>query len=226
MSRTRIIVVALLTALVASVLLLVAPAQAVLTTRTLSISATPAAALGSTNVKFTGKLSKSPKGSNVKLQRKVGTSWVTVKTVKTVGPGGAYAATVARPAKAGYYVYRTFAPKFEGLKAAVSKAVTIASLRKTKFVDIGGQDFALQSTSTGDPSVAIGRVAAPLTAGALVSVQRRIAGVWKTQGSISLPSDGLFQVPFPNLQPGDYRVVVGRKGLNAAAVSRVLFIPA
>lgn len=221
MSRSRITFVVLFTALVSSALLLVSPAQAALTARTVSITASPIAALTSTNVTFSGKLSKSPKGTNVKVQRKVGTKWVTVKTVKTKGPGGAYAATVVRPAKAGYYVYRAFAPRFEGLKAALSKPVTIAALRKTTFVrpdDVN--EFVLQSTGKGDPGTAIGRLKAPYTAGAKAVVQRKISGVWTTLGNSTVTSNGIFVIGYPDSQSGEYRIVVSRKSLNASAVSK------
>ena len=220
MSRSRITFVVLFTALVSSALLLVSPAQAALTARTVSITASPIAALTSTNVTFSGKLSKSPKGTNVKVQRKVGTKWVTVKTVKTKGPGGAYAATVVRPAKAGYYVYRAFAPRFEGLKAALSKPVTIAALRKTTFVrpdDVN--EFVLQSTGKGDPGTAIGRLGA---------VHRRSQGSRPAQdqrrvddaGQQHRDRNGIFVIGYPDSQSGEYRIVVSRKGLNASAVSK------
>lgn len=222
MSRSRITIAVLFAALLSSALLLVPPAQAALTARTLSITAKPVAALTSTNVTFSGKLSKSPKGTNVKVQRKVGTKWVTVKTVKTLGPGGAYSATLVRPAKAGYYSYRTFAPRFEGLKAAVSKSVTIAALRKTTFFrPDGNNEFVLQSTGKDDPGTAIGSLNKPFTAGATAVVQRRIAGVWTTLGNSTVTSNGMFVIGYPDSQSGEYRIVISRKGLNAGAVSKV-----
>lgn len=218
MTRSRISVVVLLTSLVASVLLLVSPAQA-LAARTLSIAASPVAALGSTNVTFSGKVSKTPAGSNVKIQRKVGTKWVTVKTVKTKGSGGAYAATLARPAKAGYYVYRAFAPKFEGLKAALSKAVTVASLRKTAFVKVGGFDVLYQGDAVaGDATKAIGSLARTFTAGAPATLQRKVGTVWTKVGASTVAANGVFQIDF-TAKTGVYRVVIGRKALNASATS-------
>src|SRR5689334_3004465 len=55
---------------------LAAPAQAA-TARSLTTKASPALEYGGTQVTFSGTLSKSPKGSTVKIKLKSGTSYVT-----------------------------------------------------------------------------------------------------------------------------------------------------
>lgn len=219
MTRSRSHVLILIVALVASGLLLVAPAQAAVA-RTLSISVSPNGNLAGKYVTFSGKASKTPKGINVKVQRKVGTKWVTVKTVKTK-VGGGYAAAVQLPAKPAYYKYRTFSPAFEGLKAATSAVKTVAALRKTTFFQVGGNDFIMQSASAGESSAADGRVVNG-TLGAKVVLQRNqgTGTPWVTVGTSTTQANGIFHVAFANAQTGSYRVVVSRKGLSSAATSK------
>lgn len=219
MPRSRSHVLVLLLALVASGLLLVAPAQAAVS-RTLSISVSPNGNLAGKYVTFSGKASKTPKGINVKVQRKVGTKWVTVKTVKTK-VGGAYSASVQLPARSAYYKYRTLSPAFEGLKAAVSVVKTVAALRRTTFFQIDGNDFLMQSAAAGDPSAADGRVVNG-TVGAKVVLQRSqgTGTPWTTLGTSTIKANGLFHVAFANAQTGSYRVVVSRAGLSSSATSK------
>ena len=46
------------------------------TARSISIAASPAVAAVGTSVTFSGKLTRSPKGTTVLIQRKSGTKWV------------------------------------------------------------------------------------------------------------------------------------------------------
>lgn len=215
----RSTVALLCAALVGSALLLAPAAEAKAISRTVTIKATPNAAVGGTKVTFGGKLSKSPKGSKVKIQRKVGKKWVIAKATTTSTPAGAYATKVALPAKAGVYKYRAFAPKVGNRKAATSKVIAVASLRKTTFFKLSNRDFVMQSTGNGDPGSAIGRLNTPCTPGAAVTLQRKDAGVWKSFGTSTIQSNCLFKVDFPNAQSGEFRVYVARKGLNASALS-------
>lgn len=100
-----------------------APAQA-LESRTLTLSASRSTAPVSGKVTFSGKVSKTPRGTNVKIQRKIGKKWVSVVTTRTTS-AGAYAVKVRLPAKAKRYLYRAYAPGFEGLKPATSAVVTV-----------------------------------------------------------------------------------------------------
>lgn len=227
MSRSpRSVAAALVVALIGSVLLL-APAaqagqagQAALTARTLSVTVTPVAALGGTNLTVAGKLSKSPKGANVKVQRKSGKRWITLRTVKTTNAAGKYSVVVKRPVKANYYIYRAYAPKFEGLRAAYSKNVVVASLRATTFFKVSGNDFLMQSSGSGLPGSAVGSLNKPFAAGAKVVVQRKGAGGWQTVGTSIVTSNGTFQIPIAASQSGEHRVIVSRKNLNAAVTSK------
>src|SRR5690349_20586504 len=132
--RTRIVTV-LFVAL--GSLMLVAPAEAAVT-RTVTIKSVPKAALKTTKVTFSGVLTKSPKGSTVKVQRKSGQNWINVKATTTTTAAGAWSVQVALPATAGYYRYRSFAPAKPGLKAATSSAITVTALRKTRFHSLDG----------------------------------------------------------------------------------------
>jgi hypothetical protein len=102
-------------------------------TRTVTLSAARTAAFTSERVTFSGKLSKSPKGSKVKLQHKQGARWQTVAVGGTTTKKGTYAATAAMPSTAGAHQFRALAPtrkvtkngKTRKLKKAISAVVTV-----------------------------------------------------------------------------------------------------
>lgn len=128
---------ALLLVLTSALLGLVAvPAGAATVTqvaRTVSLQAGSTTAYATDRVSFAGRLSKSPKGSKVKLQRKQGASWTTLTVVSTTTKKGAYVAAVAMPTTPGAQQFRTLAPARKvvkngvtrKLRKAVSAAVTV-----------------------------------------------------------------------------------------------------
>lgn len=193
------------------------------TSRTLTAKSTPTAALAGTQVTIAGKLSSSPKGSTVRIQRYNGSSWITSRTT-TTGTGGAYTGKVTLPSTPKAYKYRAYAPATRSLASAKSATLTVTALRKTRFNKIFGtsNDFVLLNAKQGDPSAANGSLASPYTAGAKVVVQRRpgSGSPWATLASSTIQSSGAFEIPFDNAQSGEYRIVVSRKGLNSSAVSR------
>jgi alpha-tubulin suppressor-like RCC1 family protein len=101
--------------------------------RTVTFAAASTTASTSATVTFSGKLSKSPKGSKVKLQQKRGATWATVATVRTTTQRGAYVAVATMPSTAGVQQFRALAPvrkvtkngKTRKLKKAASAIVTV-----------------------------------------------------------------------------------------------------
>jgi alpha-tubulin suppressor-like RCC1 family protein len=102
-------------------------------TRTVTLAAASSTALTSSAVSFSGKLSKSPKGSKVKLQQKRGASWTTLVTVSTTTKKGAYAAAATMPSTPGVQQFRALAPgrkvtkngTTRKLKKAISAVVSV-----------------------------------------------------------------------------------------------------
>src|SRR5689334_670250 len=106
-----------------------APAQAV-TTRTISLAASPTAQVAGSKFLFSGHLTKTPTGSTVKLERKVGSSWVSVTSVKTLNTSGYFGANVTASSTPGSYFFRARAGASSKYSAATSKTVTVTALRK------------------------------------------------------------------------------------------------
>lgn len=103
---------------------LAAPAEAA-TTRTLSLAANPTTVVAGGTVTFSGVLSKSPTGSSVQIQRKVGASWVKVISTSTTTSGGKYAVKVTQPTTPTVYTYRAASAPTKTLAAAYSAKVNI-----------------------------------------------------------------------------------------------------
>ncbi|MFL6024765.1 MAG: hypothetical protein ACJ72O_15615 [Marmoricola sp.] len=215
-ARSRLALSAL--ALASSVVLL-APASDAATTRTISVHVNPNAAIAGHQVTFNGVLGRSPKGSSVKIQRYVGTKWVTAKATLTTTSTGVYATKVTLPTTPKVYKFRALAPGTSKLRVAVSATISVTALRKTAF--FFGPIYPADAPLGGDMTVA-GSLRSPCTAGAQVSLQRRIGSTWTTVGTSSTTSSSSvcpFQVTNHNAQPGLYRVSIARKGLNAAVTS-------
>lgn len=102
-------------------------------TRAVTLSAARSTAFTAERVGFSGTLSKSPKGSKVRLQQKQGSVWKTLTVVRTTTKKGAYAASAAMPSSPGAHQFRALAParkvtkngKTRKLKKATSGVVTV-----------------------------------------------------------------------------------------------------
>ncbi|MEV5002519.1 hypothetical protein [Nocardioides sp. LML1-1-1.1] len=88
----------LLAALLAVAVLTGTPGAAdAATARSLTIAASPATALRGTTVALTGRLTRSPKGTPLTVQRKVGARWVGVKVTRTTTKNGTWIVRIAGP---------------------------------------------------------------------------------------------------------------------------------
>jgi hypothetical protein len=105
---------------------LISPAQAA-TARTLTISANPTSAPGGTQITFSGSINHTGAGQGIKLQIKVGTSFVNVTSGVTT-TGGAYSIKINLTNTAGTYTLRTAAPASGTLALAYSPTVNVTSL--------------------------------------------------------------------------------------------------
>lgn len=205
----------LLVALVAAFLIIgvLAPASTAATTRTLSLSA-PNSSSTSTAMTFSGKLSKSPKGSAVTIQQLAGTRWVAAKSTRTTSTTGAYSVKVTLPAKGGAYSYRAVAAKKGALKAATSPTRRVTVLNRTV------------ETLTATPAnlVASGQVTLagtvrPFRSGSLVNLQRNLSGSWVQVAAATLSTTGTFSLSTTVSTTTSYRASVPAAGLNAPATS-------
>lgn len=219
-SWLRVRTVTLIAVTLGTALLLASPSEAT-TTRTVTAKANPTAALASHQVTFSGKLSASPTGSSVKIQRYVGSSWVTAKATVTK-TGGYYSTKVTLPSTPKAYKFRALAPATKTLALAKSPTVTVTALRKTAF--FFGPIYQGDAHVGGDMGVA-GSLKGPCTAGAAVALQRKIGTTWTKVGSAATTSQSNvcpFQVTDHNAQSGLYRVLIARKGLNSSVVSSAM----
>lgn len=189
------------------------PAQA-LTARSISAKATPATAYTSTAVAFTGRVTKSPTGTLVRIQRRASGAWVNVASTRTVNSLGAYKASVPLPAAGGLYYFRAVSPATSKLAATGSPVVAVTALRRTAATLTASP----ASIQTGNGSTLSGTVT-PYVAGTALTVQRLVGSTWTTFASTTVQANGTFTRSVSPTVTTSYRVVVPRAGYNASTVS-------
>lgn len=206
---------ALLCALLVAVLALgtLAPAQAA-TSRSLSVAASPTGAERGTPVTFSGRLTRSPKDSVVRIQRKDGTSWVLVRSTRTTTATGRYQVRVTLPTFTGVYAYRAVAPRKGSLARATSKTIKVAALEKT-FVSIA----ASPSTVPAGTSTQLSGIVRPFTAGATVVIQRWSGTSWIGVATTRLDANGFYGKALTVNSRSVLRATVARAGQAAPGFS-------
>lgn len=196
---------------------LTVPASAA-TTRTVSVSASPTAVVVGGTATFSGTListPRSPVGSPVQVQRRVGSTWVTVRNGTTKDSLGRYSAVAPVPKTSGVYDYRVFAPSKGTFRSAVSKTVRIsalkrvtATIRKSASTVLSGQTVTFRGTVS------------PFVRGTGIIVQRRVgSGSWSRYTTAVLNSSGSWAKAVRPTTTASYRVYVPRRGMNAPAFS-------
>lgn len=193
--------------------LVAAPAQA-LTARSISTTATPTSAYAGTAVTFTGRVTRSPIGTLVRVQRRAGTAWVNVATTRTVNSRGAYKARVTLPSNAAVYTFRAASPATRKLARTRSSAVAVTALRHTTATLTASP----ASVDAGDSSTLSGSVS-PYVANTTVTVQRLVGGAWTNVASTPVTSNGTFSKAVSPSTTSSYRVYVPRAGLNGSTIS-------
>ncbi|RNL60735.1 hypothetical protein EFK50_20740 [Nocardioides marmoriginsengisoli] len=213
---SRLLVLRPIIALLAALLVIGAlqPPAGAATKRALSITASPTSAVAKSAVTVSGKLTRSPRGTVVKIQRKVGTKWVAAGSTRTKTAAGAYAAKVTLPATAAVYSYRAIAVKTKKLKAATSRTIKISALARVVAT--------LKSSADVVPagqSVTLSGTVKPFTKFAIVSIQKKVGSTWQTAAVAGLGTTGTFSQAIPLTETTTFRLSVPRKGLYLAAVS-------
>jgi len=190
-----------------------APAQAV-TTRTISLAASPSAPIAGTKVLLFGYVSKSPIGTSVRIERKSGTSWVSVTSAKTHSSKGYFSASVTASSTAGKHYYRARVGATRTLSAATSKTVTVTSLHRVT-VTMKATPSTLE---LGDKTTLTGTVK-PFVAGDTGFIQRFNGAKWIDLTTATISRTGTFRREFTPQATTTYRMYVPRTGLNAAGYS-------
>lgn len=205
----------LLVALVAALLVLstMRPADAAVR-RTLTVAATPNAAVTGTAVKFSGRLSGSPRGSTVTIQRRVGSTWVLARSTRTTNAAGAYAIRVKVPSFAGTYAFRAFAPSKGRLAVATSRVIRVTALNQT-FVALNASPLTVPVGS----STTLSGTVTPYVAGTTVTVQRQNGSTWTNLTTTQVNAYGRYSKRVQVTTTSVYRVSVPRVGLDSAAAS-------
>jgi len=205
--------IALLLGALLVVIGLSAPAEAAVA-RSLSISISPTAVNAGASVSVSGRLTKSPGGSTVKIQRKVGTSWVTATSTKTTSSYGGYRVSLTMPSTPGKYQFRAIAGASGNLSTAISPTVTATSLRKV-----------IVKLATNKTTIAVGETielsgkAYPFVSGTVATIERFNGIKWTTLVTTTISSTGTFKRLLKPDATTTYRAVVPRTGLLATGVS-------
>lgn len=118
------------TVVVVSILAASTPASAA-TKRSVSFKVSASSYYVGSKVLLSGKVSKSPKRTVVRIERYSGSKWRTFKTVKTISAKGNFKTSFTAK-DAGRTKYRAVAPKTKKLKAATSKVRTITVTTRPK----------------------------------------------------------------------------------------------
>jgi hypothetical protein len=197
---------------------LAGPASAA-TSRSLSVSASPAAAYAGSAVRFSGKVSHSPKGSMVRLQRKSGSRWIAAGSARTSTAGGAYAISASVPKTAGHYSFRAVAPKAGSLAKKVSRTVSVSALRHTAI-----SLKASPSTITSGGTTSLSGAVKPFVAGSVVTISASSGLGWKKLTTAAVTGNGSFKRSVSPSASTEYRVSVPRAGLGAAATSAPVLV--
>jgi len=190
-----------------------APAEAA-TARSLTISFSPTAVNAGGKVSVSGRLTKSPSGSTVKIQRKVGTSWVTATSTKTTSAYGGYKVALTMPTTPGKYQFRSIAGASGSLLAATSATVTATSLRKVIVKAASNK-----STIAVGETIELSGKAYPFVAGTVATIQRFNGIKWSTLVTTTLSKTGTFKRFIKPEATTTYRVLVPRTGLLATGIS-------
>jgi hypothetical protein len=219
-----------LSALVAlcALLLVVATApadvSAAAAVRTVSIQV-PSATTTGASVAVRGTLSRTPKGSPVVIQRKVGTRWVAVASTRTTTAKGAFTTRFRAPLTGGTHRYRADAPRKGTLRRAVSTPRTTlvrvqvrASLSASNLTPVNGGAVTMSGT------------VAPWLAGTPVVLQRRVGTnpTWATTTTLRPDAGGRYRhslVPLASATTR-YRTVVTARGYRTSAVSPAVTVTA
>lgn len=195
------------------------------TSRTLTISASPAVGVVGTAVTFSGKLSRSPKGTLVLIQRKSGTKWIKAGSTRTVNRAGNYAVKLTRPKSVATYYYRATAAKKGNLKAAKSRSVAVAALRRT-FVSLSCPDslscdaVASKTKTTAGSPITLSGTVLPFVKGTLVTFQRKVGSSWTNVTTTSVLANGTFtKAGIIASTSTTYRASVSRTSQNAPGLS-------
>jgi hypothetical protein len=189
------------------------PAEAA-TARKLSVKASPTLAYAGSAITLSGKVTKSPKGTVVKVQRKSGAAWVAAGSTKTTTAAGAYSIKVVLPATAAVNTYRALAPKTKKLAGVYSKTTTATGLRHTAATLTGPAN----GIAPGNAATLTGSVK-PFVAGTTVTLQTRSGSAWVNDSTAKLSATGTFSKVVTPDATTTYRVAVPHVGLNAGTQS-------
>ncbi|MGN6161025.1 MAG: RCC1 domain-containing protein [Marmoricola sp.] len=214
--------VAVIAAGITVVALSAAPSQAALVTRSITFSA-PSSALTSAKITVSGKVTHSPKGTLVSIQRASGKSWVGVSNVRTTTTTGAYSAKFYVPKTRGKYTYRAVSP-------ATSKLARVISVTRSIIVRTPSTATLVSPTTTatsGQVVTLTGKVT-PVIAHRAIALQRRVSPstTWTKIASLVTTSTGAWSRGVaPAAQAvTQYRVVASVYGYYAGATSPVASI--
>ncbi|MCX6395101.1 MAG: putative Ig domain-containing protein [Propionibacteriales bacterium] len=162
------------------------PAQAAVT-RALSLTTSAASTTTKSPVTFSGRLTRSPQGSPVVIQRKVGTRWVGVKSVRTTNTFGTYSVAVTMPGTSGTYTFRAAAPPTSTLRTALSGARTVKVLTR-----VAVTAAATPSTIPAGSQTTVSGTVKPFVTNSLVTVQKLVNGGWRDVTTAPVRANGTY----------------------------------
>ena len=179
-----------------------------------SVSATYSSTTPSVGAKITvsGKVSKTPKGYPVVVQRKSGSKWVTAKSTKTTSSKGAYKATVTMSTTANTYTYRVYAAKKGTRLAAASPGKSIDVRTKSTISLLKSSS----SVGSGDNLTLSGVVSPALKAvSTVITIEQLTGSTWASIGTAPVVY-GDFSKTFSPVSTKSYRArFLGAPGLAA-----------
>lgn len=194
-------------------LLVVGAAPAPAASRAPALTASPASAIPSETITFTGSVpTTAPRG--VRLQEKRGRSWVTV-TTGTTDDQGAYTLARKAPATRGSTAYRVVAPRARvaGVvrSQVVSRTRSVARVAQSSTISWSFDDVAGPALTTWTATFA------PVREGRVVVFQQLVDGAWVEQDRGAQAADGSLTWQTSYVMPEGVQVRAVTLAANGAA---------
>lgn len=193
-----------------------APGQAALAARSISFAA-PASTTTGAAITVSGKVTRSPKGTVVVIQRLSGQYWIKVSSVHTTNTAGSYSSRLYVPKSRGTYSYRA-------LSAATRTLGTAVSARRSVVVRTPFSATLLTSarTAANGAHVTLSGKVTPWVAKTIVTLHRRIGSAnWTAVATLHPSTTGTWattQTPASNAI-AQYRVIVATNGYYLGTTS-------
>lgn len=182
----------LVTALAAGFLVAASGASHAAAARTMTLSLSKTDVRVGETVTLSGRVTRTPRGAKVLVERRSGSSWRTVATVRTTSASGTYRWTL-RPRSKGETVYRTRVGRTSSAKPAISPTRRVRAFATASAAFTREPLFLPGPSEDGHPpEVSFAGRVRPFAPGTKVVLERRTSQGWVDDARGEVDQDGDF----------------------------------